>query len=232
VEAELGAAEDRVALGHFADAGARLAALVPDLVAAERPELLARAAWVAAICSLAGHRLREFRVMSTIAAQATELATTPEARRELEALARRVDHLVRIAKSPHTEIAVGRVLRDHAVLLSQAKTDPERWALVDADRRDWPHLFAAIREQTGRPCELEALIEGAATDAVGAVVLAVVYGLGADADIVADALAELCFREPSAVELARRRIHSLVEAGHLERADGGRIRLPRSFWSA
>lgn len=222
-EAELGAAEDAASAGRFAEAGARLTAAVPELIATERPELLARAAWVAAICSLAGQRMGEFRAMAAVAGEAVELAASPEARRELEGMARRVEHMVRIADSEHPDVAMRLVFHSHVLLLAEAKSDPRRWALVDADRIDWPHLFAAMRERGG-PSRLEVLIASADTDGVGAVVLAVMYGLGPGASIASDELAALCFREADAVAVAGARIDTLCASGHLVAQDG-RVRL-------
>ena len=221
----IGLAERLVALGSFARAGEQLAALAPELAAIHRPDLLARAAWVASICSLAGQRIGEFEAMVRVAAEAVELAIDGEVKNELAAIARRIGHLARIGTSSNPDAAVREVLHDHVVLLAKAASDPAQWFLVDADRSDWPHLFAAIREQTGTPCSTEALIAGADTDGIGAVIIAVSSGLGAGVSYSANDIARICFRESATVEIARRRIDELIEAGILVRAGDGRVAL-------
>lgn len=213
LDSALARAEAAAANGDFDAAAREVAAVAPELASADQPLALARAAWVAAICSLAGEELGDFSQMAQAAAEAIQLAGSPETSTELQRLARRISHLGRIHAADDPNTGVLEVVRSHVELLERAAGDPELWSLVDADRGDWPHLFAAVRSHTGKPCTLEERITGAKTDGVGAVILAVLHGVAPP--ITADALASLCFRNEAAVQEARARIDDFLESGVL-----------------
>jgi len=221
-EAALADAEHSVSAGLFDQAAERLAILAPMLSDIDRPDLLARASWVAAMCALAGSEARDFEEMSSVAAHALELAEGRAARRELEALARRVSAISTIAGSGDPEAGVIAVLAEHVRLLRRLARDDEdedAWILVDADRASWPELFAALRASLGRPCAAERATSLAAGDPVAAVVIAVAPGLG-DHPLPADELAALCFRDGAAAAEARRQIDELLARGVLSTIDG------------
>ncbi|MBT8496115.1 MAG: hypothetical protein KJO07_23930 [Deltaproteobacteria bacterium] len=208
----VGAAEALAEAGDYRAAGKAVEELSPSLPGANRPDLLARAAWVAAISALAGGRLDEFDSLKTIASEAAELVSA-DAKAELELLAHRIATMATMAqKRDNLDAAVMLALRDHALLLLRidATGEGELWRVVDAERADWTHLFLAARERLGRPCRAEQYLRLAPTDDIGRVVLAVVLGLGRHADISPDQLAGLCFERPDTALVARKRIDDFV----------------------
>ncbi len=222
-------AERFVAAGHFDTAAERIERVAPEIAELDRPDLLARAAWVAATCALARRESQDFTQMAQVAAHAIELASNRAARHEVETLARRVQAVATIGNSGDPDRGVEQVLAAHTRLLIQLADDSEStasWELADADRANWPHMFAAVRAALGHPCAAENLILRAGGDSVASVVVAVLIGLD-DVEIDADELAALCFRDERAVKSARRHIRALVDRGILTRR-GPSVRLTNS----
>jgi len=216
-------AERLASSGQFDEAALRLESAIEALVHADAPELLARAAWVAALCSIVRGANAEFNEMSQVASEALRLAGGDDASIELESLSRRVAAMAELESADDLDGGIDRILARHVELLRELTTtsDPRRWRVVDAERETWPHLFAAVKALTGAPCQAEQQIARAPRDPVCATLVAVLIGLS-DGEIEIDELARLCFVKSQAVEKARAALRKLIAAG-IVLESGGRV---------